>query len=43
LLEPVGVVGADVRVGVVERHVAGLGDEAVPPRADEGVDVEHGG
>jgi len=42
LPEAVRVVGADVRVGVVEGQLSNVGDEAVVVGAQDGVDVDHG-
>jgi hypothetical protein len=43
LAEAVGVVGADVRVGVDEVEPPGVRQQAVEPGAQEAVDVHHGG
>ena len=40
-LKPSGSFAPDVGVGVVEREVTGVGDQAVPPRTDQCVDVDH--
>jgi hypothetical protein len=41
LLEAVGIVEADVRMGVVERQISDLGDQRVVVGPQQGFDVEH--